>query len=75
MSRKLASIKKISKLQPIKGKDRIVLATVDGWSVIVKKEEFHTGDLCVYIEIDSVLPPTKQFEFCLLYTSDAADEL
>lgn len=63
MSRKLASIKKISKLQPIKGKDRIVLATVDGWSVIVKKEEFHTGDLCVYIEIDSVLPPTKQFEF------------
>ncbi len=38
MSRKLASIKKISKLQPIKGKDRIVLATVDGWSVIVKKE-------------------------------------
>lgn len=61
--RKLASIKQISSISPIEGKDRIVLAVVDGWSVIVKKGEFRAGDLCVYIEIDSVLPERPEFEF------------
>ena len=53
--RQLASIKVISDIAPIEGKDRIVLATVDGWRVIVKKDEFRVGDKCVYIEIDSAL--------------------
>lgn len=61
--RKLASVKRISDIHPIDGRDRIVLANVDGWSVIVKKDEFDIGDLCVYIEIDSVLPPKPEFEF------------
>lgn len=61
--RKLASIKTIAELQPIEGKDRIVLASVDGWRVIVKKGEFRVGDLCVYVEIDSVLPEKPEFEF------------
>lgn len=63
MARKLASIKTISEIMPIEGRDRIVLAMVDGWSVIVKKDEFRVGDKCVYVEIDSVLPETEQFEF------------
>jgi hypothetical protein len=29
---------------------------VNGWSVIVGKDEFHEGDLCVFFEIDSMLP-------------------
>lgn len=61
--RKLASIKQISDIVPIAGKDRIVLAAVDGWSVIVTKEDFHVGDKCVYVEIDSVLPEKPEFEF------------
>lgn len=61
--RQLATIKKISSISPIKGKDRIVLAAVDGWSVIVKKDEFLPGDLCIYVEIDSVLPQRPEFEF------------
>lgn len=61
--RKLASIRIISELVPIGGKDRILLATVDGWHVIVKKDEFKAGDKCVYIEIDSVLPEKEEFEF------------
>lgn len=61
--RKLASIKTITDLQPIEGKDRIVLATVDGWHVIVRKNEYEIGDQCVYIEIDSVLPEKPEFEF------------
>lgn len=61
--RKLASIKQISNLIPIEGKDRIELAIVDGWSVIVKKNEFSVGSKCVYCEIDSVLPDKPEFEF------------
>lgn len=61
--RKLASIRQISDIQPIEGKDKIVLATIDGWHVIVKKDEFAVGDLCVYVEIDSVMPEKPEFEF------------
>lgn len=63
MERKLASIQKVVDLAPIEGRDRIVLATVEGWKVIVKKDEFKIGDLCVYVEIDSVLPEKPEFEF------------
>lgn len=62
--RKLASIQKIEKLEPISGKDRIVLATVEGWQVIVQKDQFIPGEKCVYIEIDSVLPKDNEnFKF------------
>lgn len=63
MERKLASIRRIDNLHPIEGKDRIELAQIDGWTVIVKKGEFNVGDLCVYIEIDSILPEKPEFEF------------
>lgn len=61
--RQLASIKRVGDIFPIEGRDRIVLAMIDGWSVIVKKDEFQTGDLCVYCEIDSVFPEREEFEF------------
>lgn len=50
--RQLASIKMVSNLLPIEGRDRIELAVIDGWSVIVKKDEFKIGDKCVYIKYD-----------------------
>lgn len=61
--RKLATIREVSDIMPIEGRDRIVLATVDGWHVIVTKEDFHVGTKCVYCEIDSVLPEKPEFEF------------
>ena len=61
--RKLATIREITDIQPIEGRDRIVLATVDGWHVIVTKEDFNVGTKCVYCEIDSVLPEKPEFEF------------
>lgn len=61
--RKLASIKVIKEILPIEGRDKIELAIVDGWSLIVKKGEFAVGDKCIYCEIDSVMPETEQFEF------------
>ena len=61
--RKLATIRTITDIQPIEGKDRIVLAFVDGWSVIVKKDEYSIGDKTIFCEIDSVLPHKEEFEF------------
>lgn len=63
MSRKLAHIETIDWIQPIEGKDRIVLAGVLGWSVIVQKSDYSVGDKCVFCEIDSVFPERTEYEF------------
>lgn len=63
MGRKLAHIEKIEWIRPIEGKDRIVLAGVLGWTVIVQKSDYKEGDLCVFCEIDSVFPEKPEFEF------------
>lgn len=54
--RKLATIRKISEINPIPSADAIEVATVGGWKVVVKRGEFSAGDLAVYIEIDSWVP-------------------
>nr|WP_295863653.1 RNA ligase (ATP) [uncultured Chitinophaga sp.] len=63
MERKLASVVVIDDLQPIVGADLIVVATVKGWKLVVKKEEFRIGDLAIYCEIDAFLPEKPEFEF------------
>ena len=61
--RKLATIRKVSAINPIAEADRIEAATIDGWICVVKKGDFKVGDLAVYFEIDSFLPlwPTYSF--------------
>ncbi|MFN4145712.1 MAG: RNA ligase (ATP) [Runella sp.] len=61
--RKLASVQKIKALEPIAEADAIEKAQVLGWELVVKKGEYQVGDLCVYVEIDSLLPPKPEFEF------------
>ena len=61
--RKLATIQIVEELRPIPDADRIELATIKGWNVIVKKGEFNVGDTCIYCEIDSVLPAREPFLF------------
>ena len=64
MERKLASIRVISDLRPIENADKIELAIVDGWKVVVAKDVGHKiGDKVVYCEIDSFLPIKDEFEF------------
>ena len=63
MSRKLASIQKIRKVEPIEGADRIEKASVLGWECVVNKGQFTAGDDAVYFEIDSFLPIRPEFEF------------
>lgn len=54
--RQLATIRRITNIQPIKDRDLIVCANVDGWTVVVAKDQFKIGDPCVYFEPDSFLP-------------------
>ena len=61
--RKLASIQKVLKVEPIEGADRIELVHVLGWQCVAKKGEFKEGDMGVYFEIDSYLPVCPEFEF------------
>ena len=61
--RKLASIQRIWKIEPIEGADRIELAHVLGWQCVVNKDQFKPMDVGVYFEIDSFLPVRPEFEF------------
>ena len=56
MGRKLASIQRVWDIIPIDGADKVELVRVMGWQCVAKKGEFKKYDLCVYIEIDSVVP-------------------
>ena len=62
--RKLATIRKITNITPIDGADKIELATIDSWKVVVAKDANHkSGDMVIYCEIDSFLPIRDEFEF------------
>lgn len=62
--RKLATIREIAEIKPIPDADRIEVARIDGWEVVVsKKDNFHVGDRVVYVEIDSKMPETPEYEF------------
>ena len=61
--RKLASVQRILKIEPIEGADKIELAYVLGWQCVVNKGDFKPMDLAVYFEIDSFLPIKPEFEF------------
>jgi hypothetical protein len=61
--RELAYIETIKNLKPIPNADNIECAEILGWEVVVKKGDFKVGDLCVYAEVDSILPDLPPFEF------------
>ncbi len=61
--RKLASVQRVWKVEPIEGADRIELAHVLGWQCVVNKGQFQPGDLGVYFEIDSFLSIDDRYEF------------
>jgi RNA ligase (TIGR02306 family) len=61
--RKLASIQRVIALDPIEGADRIEVASVLGWKIVVQKGLYQVGDLVVFFEIDSFLPVAPAYEF------------
>lgn len=61
--RELCYVVEVSEIKPIPGKDRVECAVVGGWTVMVRKNQFHPGDLGIYFEIDSKVPAKEPFEF------------
>ena len=59
--RELAYVVKIDDITAIPGYDRVELAHVGGWTVVVGKGEFKAGDPAIYFEIDSQLPEVEPF--------------
>ena len=61
--RKLASIQTVSDIRPIPNADKIAVARVMGWDVVIPKHEFKIGDKVVFFEIDSFLPIEDKYAF------------
>lgn len=54
--RSLARVVKIDSLHPIEGADRVEIAMVGGWQVVVQKDLHKVNDAVMYFEVDSLLP-------------------
>ena len=66
--RKLAYITVIDEIKPIPNADKIELARVGGWQVVVSKaDNYKVGDKVIYIEIDSKVPSDKE---CFAFLQD-----
>lgn len=61
--RELCYVVRINNIVPIEGAENVELAIVNGWQVMVKKNEFKPNDLAIYFEIDSKVPETEPFMF------------
>lgn len=61
--RKLSYLVKIEEVEPVINSDNLDVVSVRGWEVVTKRNEFKVGDICVYFEIDSVLPEVELFDF------------
>jgi len=72
MDRKLVSIQHIANLEPIEGADKIEKATILGWKCVTQKGNFKVGDLCLFFEVDSLIPKKSWSEF--LFKGDKADK-
>lgn len=61
--RELAYVVKIDNIIPIEGADRVEVALVGGWRIMVRKGQFQPGDSAIYFEIDSKVPEKEPFMF------------
>lgn len=65
--RKLVTLRVIDEIKLHPNADKLELAVIGGWQVVVAKGEFKAGDMVVYFEIDSLIPVTPEFEFLRKY--------
>lgn len=66
MTRKLASIQRITNIRPIEGADKIEQVSINGWNVVTRKGEFTDGELCVYMGVGGIVPQIRLFDFLRL---------
>lgn len=58
-----ATVQVIKDIKPIEGADKIEVATIKGWQVVIKKGQFKVGDYVIYVQPDSLLPIKPEYEF------------
>src|SRR5690349_1488726 len=63
----IVEVCKIKDIEPHPNADRLDIATVKGWNVIIQKEQYNVGDLVVFIPPDCVLPEKLIEEYDLSY--------
>lgn len=61
--RELAYVVIVNEIVPIEGADRVEIAVVNGWRIMVRKGQFQVGDAAIYFEIDSKVPAEEPFMF------------
>lgn len=61
--RKLATIQRVSEILPIKDAEKIEVAKVMGWYIVVERNKFKPEDLVIFYEVDSFLPILPEYEF------------
>lgn len=54
--RHLARVVTIDEILPAENADRLAIAVIGGWNVVVGKDDYTAGDRVVFAEIDSLLP-------------------
>lgn len=55
-ARNMCSVQEVTQILPIAGADRIELAKVLGWQVVVRKGVFKVGQKVAYFEVDTLCP-------------------
>ncbi len=58
-----ATIQRVSNLRKHPNADCLDIFQVLGWQIVSKSGTFSEGDLCIYIEIDSIVNEHPEFEF------------
>ena len=61
--RELAYVVIVNEIIPIEGADRVEVAVVNGWRIMVRKGQFQVGDAAIYFEIDPKVPAEEPFMF------------
>lgn len=54
--RKLVRVATVDDILPAANADRLELAVIGGWQVVVSKGQFAPGDKVVFAEVDSLIP-------------------
>lgn len=61
--RELCYVARVDDIRPIEDRDRVECAVIGGWTVMVRKGQFHPGDLGIYFEVDAKVPEKEPFLF------------
>lgn len=59
----MVTLRVITDITPIENADAVELAHIDGWPVVVRKNEYEKNEVVSFFEIDSYIPRKPEFEF------------